>query len=248
MNAIDLCAVSLLRRTQEELNYDLKGLVIHALRGRYRKPTRRRVLDNVSLAIRHGEKIGIIGSNGSGKSTLLKIISGILKPSAGKLTIEGRIAPLIELGAGFDPDLSVRENVIFYGVLLGLSKAKVMERIPAILDYAELDDRADEPLKSLSSGMNARLGFAIATDEHPDILLLDEILSVGDESFRAKSAARIQQLWSEHATIVVVSHELAFIEQQCNRVVWLREGAVALDGSPQDVLPQYVASFHHAIA
>ena len=244
MNAIEISGVTLFRRTQEEMNYDLKGLIIHSLRGRYRKPSRRQVLHDVTCSIQHGEKVGIVGSNGSGKSTLLKIICGILKPTTGELAIEGRIAPLIELGAGFDPDLSVRENVIFYGVLLGLSKAKVLERLDAILDYAELADRADEPLKSLSSGMNARLGFAIATDEHPDILLLDEVLSVGDESFRAKSAARIQQLWSEHATIVVVSHELGFIEQQCERVLWLRDGTIALDGPPTEVIPQYLASFH----
>ena len=244
MNAIEISVVTLFSRTQEEMSYDLKGLIIHSLRGRYRKPSRRQVLHDVTCSIQHGEKVGIVGSNGSGKSTLLKIICGILKPTVGEIAIEGRIAPLIELGAGFDPDLSVRENVIFYGVLLGLSKAKVLERLDAILDYAELADRADEPLKSLSSGMNARLGFAIATDEHPDILLLDEVLSVGDESFRAKSAARIQQLWSEHATIVVVSHELGFIEQQCERVLWLRDGTIALDGPPTEVLPRYLASFH----
>jgi ABC-type polysaccharide/polyol phosphate transport system ATPase subunit len=244
MDSIALNRITLTRRTQEEYNYDFKGMLIHAMRGRYRKPARREVLRGVDLTVARGEKIGLIGANGSGKSTLLKIISGILEPTSGTLAVNGRIAPLIELGAGFEPELSVEENVLYYGVLLGFSQAHMRERLPAILEFAELTDRAHEPLKSLSSGMNGRLGFAIATDSHPEILLLDEVLSVGDERFRTKSAARIQELWSAHATIIVVSHELTFIQKSCTRVVWLQDGAIVEDGDPYGVVLRYCQMMH----
>ena len=243
-DSITLAGVDLFRRTQEEFGYDFKGMVIHALRGRYRAPKRRQVLRGVNLSVARGEKVGLVGANGSGKSTLLKVITGILQPTAGKVSINGRIAPLIELGAGFEPELSVQENVVYYGVLLGFSQAHMRERLPTILEFAELTDRAHEPLKSLSSGMNGRLGFAIATDSHPEILLLDEVLSVGDERFRTKSAARIQELWSEHATIVVVSHELTFLQQSCDRVIWLRDGSIVEDGDPETVVSHYRNMMH----
>jgi ABC-type polysaccharide/polyol phosphate transport system ATPase subunit len=156
--------------------------------------------------------------------------------------VHGRIAPLIELGAGFDPDLSLKENIVYYGVLLGFTKAQMLDRVAQILDFAELADRANEPLKALSSGMNARLAFAVATDEHPHILLLDEVLSVGDQNFKSKSSARLQALWDEHATIVLVSHQLEFVEAQCNRVLWLRQGRIVADGGPKEIIPLYVQS------
>ncbi len=243
-DSIEIAGVDLFRRTQEEFNYDLKGMLIHALRGRYSAPSRRQVLRDINLRVARSEKIGLIGANGSGKSTLLKVITGILQPTAGTVKVHGRIAPLIELGAGFEPDLSVQENVVYYGVLLGFSQEHMRERLPAILDFAELTDRAHQPLKSLSSGMNGRLGFAIATDSHPEILLLDEVLSVGDERFRTKSTARIQELWSEHATIVVVSHELTFLEASCDRVIWLRDGSVVEDGDPASVIGHYRENMH----
>ena len=243
MTAISLQNVNLFRRTQEEMSYDLKRLVFRSLTKGYKRPSRRHVLVNVSLSIGQGEKVGIIGANGSGKSTLLKVATGILPPTSGNVSVRGRIAPLIELGAGFDPELSVGENVHYYGVLLGFSRAEMESRVQRILEFAELTDRAAEPLKALSSGMNARLGFAVATDSDPEVLLLDEVLSVGDERFRAKSAARMQELWRHHTTIIVVSHELAFVANSCNRVIWLREGNVVADGSPSEVIPAYRASF-----
>jgi ABC-type polysaccharide/polyol phosphate transport system ATPase subunit len=239
MIAVKVEAGTLYRRTQEEMSYDLKRFILHSLTFKYKAPVRRRVLDGVSLTIERGEKVGIIGANGAGKSTLLKVISGILSLTSGAVAVQGRIAPLIELGAGFDPDLSLKENVVYYGVLLGFSKAQMMERVERILDFAELTERADEPLKALSSGMNARLAFAVATDEHPDVLLLDEVLSVGDQNFRGKSAARLQTLWSEHSTIVFVSHELGFVAGQCDRVVWLSQGRVVADGKPAEVIAAY---------
>ncbi len=239
MNAIAVDSGTLFRRTQEEMSYDLKRLVLHSLTRKYKPAARRRVLDSVTFTIERGEKVGIIGDNGSGKSTLLKVISGILQLTTGSVSVHGRIAPLIELGAGFDPDLSLHENVVYYGVLLGFTKGQMLERAERILDFAELSDRANEPLKALSSGMNARLAFAVATDEHPDILLLDEVLAVGDQNFRGKSSARLQTLWTEHSTIVVVSHDLAFVHTQCNRVIWLRHGRVVADGDPAIIIPEY---------
>ena len=243
MTAITLQNVNLFRRTQQEMSYDLKRLVFRSLTKGYKRPNRRHVLINVSVRIEQGEKVGIIGANGSGKSTLLKVATGILPPTSGKVTVRGRIAPLIELGAGFDPDLSVSENVHYYGVLLGFTRAEMDSRVQRILEFAELTDRASEPLKALSSGMNARLGFAVATDSEPEVLLLDEVLSVGDERFRAKSSARMQEMWRHHTTIIVVSHELEFVANSCNRVIWLREGAVVADGLPNEIIPAYRASF-----
>jgi ABC-type polysaccharide/polyol phosphate transport system ATPase subunit len=242
MSVITVHGGTLYRRTQEELSYDLKRLVLHTLTRQYRRPARRRVLDSIDLSIERGEKVGIIGANGSGKSTLLKVVSGILELTSGSVHVRGRISPLIELGAGFDPDLSVLGNVLYYGVLLGFTKAQMNERVERILEFAELSDRAREPLKALSSGMSARLAFSVATDERPDILLLDEVLSVGDAHFRGRSEERLNELWSEHSTILLVSHELEFIASQCNRVIWLQHGRIMADGAPEDVIPQYQES------
>jgi len=234
--------VSLWRRTQEENLYDLKRLVLRAMEGKHRQSHRRRVLHDVTLKVGAGEKLGIIGSNGSGKSTLLKVICGILRPTAGRIHVDGTLAPLIELGAGFDAEMSVIENILFYGILLGYSRTAIHARVEAILKFAELKDHADEPLKTLSSGMNARLGFAIATENRPDILILDEILSVGDESFRQKCAERIRTFWDAQSTIIAVSHDLNFIRTQCQRAIWMEEGRIRLDGPASDVADRYLES------
>jgi ABC-type polysaccharide/polyol phosphate transport system ATPase subunit len=239
---ISLDDVSLWRRTQEEYLYDLKRLVLRALEGKHRRSNRRRVLHNVSLTVGAGEKLGIIGANGSGKSTLLKVICGILRPTSGRVHVDGTLAPLIELGAGFDAEMSVIENILFYGILLGYSRAGIHERVDRILTFAELNDHADEPLKTLSSGMNARLGFAIATETRPDILILDEILSVGDESFRQKCAERIKTFWDADSTIIAVSHDLHFIRTQCQRALWIEEGCIRMDGAADDVADGYLES------
>jgi ABC-2 type transport system ATP-binding protein/lipopolysaccharide transport system ATP-binding protein len=240
MKVIRLDQVSLWRRTQEEYTYDLKKTLFSMLEGKYRKPTRKLVLDRINLSINAGEKIGIIGSNGSGKSTLLKIICGILRPSGGTVQIHGRIAPLIELGAGFEPDMSVSNNIIFNGVLLGFSKADMMQRTQSILEFAELEEYALVPVKALSSGMNARLGFAIATDVQPDILILDEVLSVGDESFKRKCKQRIDTFWEAHSTVLVVSHDLEFVRQSCERVIWLNQGQINYIGKAEQALEHYL--------
>lgn len=236
---IDLENVTLWRRTQEEFHYDLKRLIFAMLQRRYRKPQRRRVLNGVSLQAAAGEKIAVIGENGSGKSTLLKVICGILTPSSGTVQTCGRIAPLVELGAGFDADLSLADNILFYGILLGVPKDVMLARTREILDFAELSDRRNEPVKSLSSGMMARLGFAVATDQRPDILILDEVLAVGDERFTKKTRERIDQFWDEHSTIVVVSHDLGFVASACQRGVWIDKGRIAFDGPVHEAVLRY---------
>jgi ABC-2 type transport system ATP-binding protein len=241
---IRLDKVSLYRRTQEEFSYDLKKTLLSFLEGKYRKPSKKLILDKVDLVVNAGEKIGIIGSNGSGKSTMLKLICGILKPTTGNLWVKGEIAPLIELGAGFDPDLSVRDNIVLYGVMLGFSRKEMKERVFSILDFAELQDYTFAPVKSLSSGMSARLGFAIATDVQPDILILDEVLSVGDESFKNKCQKRIDKLWDHHTTILVVSHGLEFIQQSCERAIWLDRGKIRFAGSTEETISHYLESVH----
>ncbi|MBD2454931.1 ABC transporter ATP-binding protein [Nostoc sp. FACHB-87] len=242
MEVIRLDQVSLWRRTQEEFSYDLKKTLLSVLEGKYRQPAKKLVLDKIDLVVDQGEKIGIIGANGSGKSTMLKIICGILQPTFGTVRVRGKIAPLIELGAGFDPDISVMDNISLYGVLLGFSRAEMKERTGSILEFAELHDYALAPVKSLSSGMVARLGFAIATDVQPDILILDEVLSVGDESFRNKSQQRINNFWDGNATILVVSHDLSFIKNSCQRAIWLNKGQVKFLGSADETVECYLQS------
>ena len=221
MEVIRLDQVSLWRRTQEEFSYDLKKTILSILEGKYRKPASKLVLDKIDLVVEAGEKVGIIGANGSGKSTLLKVISGILQPTSGSVRVRGQIAPLIELGAGFDVAISVMDNIVLYGVLLGFSRAEMRERAPSILEFAELEEYALVPVKAMSSGMVARLGFAIATDVQPDILILDEVLSVGDESFKNKCKQRIEKFWDANATILVVSHSMEFVQESCQQAIWL---------------------------
>ena len=242
MEAIRLDQVSLLRRTQEEFSYDLKKTVLSVFEGKYRQPAKKLVLDEINLVVEKGEKIGIIGSNGAGKSTLLKVISGILQPTTGTVKVRGNIAPLIELGAGFDSEISVHDNVLLYGVLLGFSRSDMRERIDSILEFAELEDYRYVPVKALSSGMVARLGFAIATDVQPDILILDEVLSVGDESFRNKCQRRIDQFWESHVTILVVSHSMDFIKKSCDQAIWLNKGSLKLAGKSENIVDLYLSS------
>jgi ABC-type polysaccharide/polyol phosphate transport system ATPase subunit len=242
MEVIRLDQVSLWRRTQEEFSYDLKKTILSFFEGKYRQPAKKLVLDKIDFVVESGEKLGIIGSNGSGKSTLLKIICGILQPTNGTVRVRGKIAPLIELGAGFDEEISVMENIILYGVLLGFGRKEMLTRAPEILEYAELQDYDMVPVKALSSGMKARLGFAIATDVQPDILILDEVLSVGDESFRNKSKERINQFWKDNATVLVVSHDLEFVKKSCERVLWLDKGKIKFLGNSQEAVDYYLQS------
>jgi len=242
MELIRLDQVSLWRRTQEEFSYDLKRTVLSIVQGKYRKPAKKLVLDRVDLSVNAHEKVGIIGANGSGKSTLLKVICGVLLPTTGKVRVRGNVAPLLELGAGFDPEISVFDNVILYGVLLGFSRGEMQQRAAAILAFAELEDCALLPVKGLSSGMVARLGFAVATDVQPDILILDEVLSVGDERFKNKCKQRIEKFWQSNTTILVVSHDLEFMKQSCERIIWLQKGKVQFVGEPEEAIARYLES------
>ena len=237
---IRLDGVSLWRRTQEEFSYDLKKTVLSVLEGKYRKPAKKLILDDINLVVNSGEKIGIIGSNGAGKSTLLKVMCGILEPSNGTVRTRGTIAPLIELGAGFDPEMSVTNNIILYGVLLGFSRVEMQARTRSILEFAELQDCGMMPVKALSSGMISRLGFAIATDVQPDILILDEVLSVGDESFKNKCKRRMDQFWEGNTTILVVSHSLPYIQESCDHCIWLDRGKVRWSGSTVETTERYL--------
>ncbi len=239
---IRLDQVSLSRRTQEEFSYDLKKTVLSFLEGKYRQPSRKLILDQINLTVEAGEKVGIIGANGSGKSTLLKVICGILQPSVGQVRVKGEIAPLIELGAGFDAELSVTDNIILYGVMLGFPRQEMNKRVASILNFAELEEYAWAPVKALSSGMTARLGFAIATDIEPDVLILDEVLSVGDESFKNKCQRRMDKLWGHHTTILVVSHGLEFIQQSCDRAIWLERGKIRFAGNTDETIDRYLTS------
>ncbi|MBW4644537.1 MAG: ABC transporter ATP-binding protein [Goleter apudmare HA4340-LM2] len=249
MEVIRLNHVSLWRRTQEEFAYDLKKIVLSFLENKYRHPAKKLVLDRINLVVNSGEKVGIIGANGAGKSTLLKVICGILQPTHGFVRVARRIAPLIELGAGFDTEISVIDNIILYGVMLGFSRQEMIARVPSILEFAELQDYSSVPVKVLSSGMVARLGFAIATDVQPEILILDEVLSVGDESFRHKCKQRIDKFWAADATVLVVSHDLHFIQQSCEWVIWLEKGKIKQVGDTKQIVQEYLEStncvFYH---
>jgi homopolymeric O-antigen transport system ATP-binding protein len=196
-------------------------------------------LKGINFAIGDGEAIGIVGRNGSGKSTILKIIAGVYHCTSGRVDVLGRVAPLIELGAGFHGDLTGRENIILNGLLLGLSRGEILAREERIISFADLGDFIDSPVKQYSSGMYMRLGFAVATEVDPDILLIDEILSVGDAEFQRRCMARIEDFRRRGKTIVVVSHSAATIRELCPRIIFLEGGKIAADGPSDEVLALY---------
>jgi len=198
-------------------------------------------LRNIDLTFYPGDKVGIIGPNGAGKSTFLKALAGVLPPSEGTLDVHGKVAPLIELGGGFNMELTGRENIFLNGAIMGRSKAETETRIEGISDFADIGDFLDTPMRSYSSGMRARLGFAAATDINPDILLLDEIFSVGDEAFRKKATERMETFFKEQKTVVLVSHSMPLIERYSNRVLYLRQGEVVAFGDPKEVITEYLA-------
>jgi ABC-type polysaccharide/polyol phosphate transport system ATPase subunit len=203
------------------------------------------VLRDVSFNVFPGETLGIMGRNGSGKSTILKLIAGIFRAARGTVAVQGHVASLIELGAGFHPELSGRENIELNGLLLGLTKREIALREPSIIEFAELGDFIDAPVKQYSSGMYMRLGFAIAVEVDPDILLVDEILAVGDAYFREKCLARIAEFQQRGKTLVLVSHDTGLIEQLCSRVLWIDSAHIVADGAPRQVLPRYHETLMH---
>ncbi len=196
-------------------------------------------LYDINLSVYSGESLGIIGKNGAGKSTMLKVISRVLRPTMGRVIVSGKIAPLLELGAGFHPELTGRENVFLNGALLGYSSQEMTSCFQGILDFSELNDFIDAPIRTYSSGMYARLGFAVATAHRPDILIVDEILGVGDEAFQKKCANRIDQFRANGTTILLVSHSMEAVERLCQRVIWINQGKIALVGEPKQVIDAY---------
>ena len=202
-------------------------------------------LKNVSFEIARGETVSVIGRNGAGKSTLLKVIARVLPPTTGKVIVRGHVAPMIELGAGFNPELTGAENIVLYGTLLGRTPKEMTARIEAIADWAGLTAHLDIPVRAYSSGMTARLAFATATDTTPDLLLIDEILSVGDEDFREKSAARTVEMMNSGCAVLLVSHDLATVERMSTRAIYLENGLPKNSGVPKDVIEVYLSDVHH---
>ncbi len=197
-------------------------------------------LDEVNFKIKKGTTFGIIGENGSGKSTLLKVVAGIAKPTSGRVAVRGKVSALIELGAGFHPEISGRENVYINGIMLGLSKREINEKFDEIVRFAELEEFIEAPVKTYSSGMYMRLGFSIAINVNPDILLIDEVLAVGDASFVPKCLDRIDDFRRRKKTILFVSHDLRTVEKICDQVVWLKEGKIRAMGHPKRVIDLYL--------
>lgn len=199
-------------------------------------------LQDISFNIEAGDVFGIIGLNGSGKSTLLKVISGILKPTTGNVKVHGTIAPLIELGAGFDADLTARENIYLNGSVLGFSREFMREKFDEIVDFSELHEFIDVPIKNFSSGMVARIGFSVATIVKPDILICDEILSVGDYKFQEKCEERINRLMADGTTVILVSHSIKQVERMCRHILWLEHGKMKAIGG-KELIPLYQPDF-----
>jgi lipopolysaccharide transport system ATP-binding protein len=223
---------------------ELKKAILHLptfLKGsRARQPFW--ALRDVSLTIRRGESVGIIGPNGAGKSTLLRIVSRLAPLTKGKLTVRGRVSPLLELGAGFHPQINGRDNAVLNAVLLGLSHKEAQEKLPEIAEFSELGEFIDQPMRTYSSGMYVRLGFAVAVHVKPKILLVDEVLAVGDAEFQRKCFDHIEKLRQDKVTIVLVSHDLENVKRFCDRAVLLNHGVIAAEGEPEEVVDEYLSS------
>jgi lipopolysaccharide transport system ATP-binding protein len=230
---------------QEKID-NLKEFVIKRLKGELKPKDHFKALDNLSFSINKGERVGIIGFNGAGKSTVLKILAGVLKPTEGKIFKQGKIAPLLELGAGFDHNYNGRENIFLNGAILGYSKEFLERKYDEIVEFSELGEFIEVPIKNYSSGMNAKLGFSVATIVEPEILILDEILSVGDVKFQKKSGDKLKQMMGSGTTVLLVSHSTAKIRELCNRVIWIDKGKLIMDGDAGYVCDAYIEAAEKA--
>lgn len=219
----------------------IKEYIVQMLRGKI-KYEEFWALKNVSFEVERGEVVGIIGHNGAGKSTLLKVISGILKPTGGSLEVHGNVVPMLELGSGFDHDLTGRENIFLNGSILGYSEKYLKEKYEQIVEFSELGKFIDVPIRNYSSGMLMRLAFSIATVVQPEILIVDEILAVGDAAFQEKSKTRMLELMSGGTTVLFVSHSLEQIREMCDRVIWLEHGQIKAIGATKEICDAYAAS------
>ena len=235
---IEVSDVSMRFRMNSDKIMSLKEYVTTALRGKlnYQEFT---ALDHVSFEVKKGETLGLIGRNGAGKSTMLKVISGILKPTEGSVVCRGNVVPMLELGSGFDFDLTGRENIFLNGAILGYSEEFLNARYDEIVEFSELDQFIDTPIRNYSSGMLARLAFSIATVVQPEVLIVDEILSVGDAQFQEKSKKRMLELMGGGTTVLFVSHSIEQMKEMCGRVVWLEQGQVKLMGCSKEVCSEY---------
>ena len=234
--AIIVESVSKNFRLYHERNRYIKAAILRGRRARYEEFW---ALDNVSFEVEHGSTLGLIGSNGSGKSTMLKCLTGIYRPDKGQIAVNGTIAALLELGSGFHPELSGRENIYLNAAILGLSKKDAKRQFDSIVEFAGLERFIDTAVKNYSSGMQIRLGFSIAAHVEPEILLIDEVLTVGDQTFQRKSSEKIEQFRREGRTIVVVSHSLASVQQLCKEVIWLEKGHMMMRGPAAEVISAY---------
>lgn len=237
-NAIELKNVSMRFNLYKENIDNLKEYVIKVLK-RQISYEEFYALKDITFDIKKGDSVGFVGRNGSGKSTLLKIIAGVMKPTFGTINRVGTIAPLIELGAGFDYDLTARENVYLNGAMLGYSREMLNEHYDEIIDFAEIDRFVEVPVKNFSSGMLARLGFSIATIARPDILIVDEVLAVGDFKFQQKCEQRLNQMTGKGATVLFVSHNVDQVEQICNKAIWLDGGQIRMCGDAKEICEEY---------
>jgi len=232
-----------LRFRTHQRGRQFRQIVLDALR---RKPPTRTdefwLYRDLSFHIEHGERVGIIGGNGAGKSTLLKVILGVYRPTSGHVAVRGRVSALIELGAGFNPELSGSENILLSGIFLGFKPKEMKDKTEQILDFAGLQEFRDTPIKYYSSGMLLRLAFAIATDINPEILLIDEIFGAGDAEFAGRAMTRMRQLLDTAHIAVLVSHNLTLVQEFCTRALWLRAGAIVQDGDPHAVCTAYEAA------
>ncbi|MBQ6559504.1 MAG: ABC transporter ATP-binding protein [Erysipelotrichaceae bacterium] len=235
---IEVKNVSMKFRMSDEPINSLKEIFTTALSGKL-KYNEFLALDDVSFDLEKGKTLGLIGKNGAGKSTTLKLISGILKPTTGTIIVRGNVVPMLELGAGFDLELTGRENIYLNGAILGYSKEYLQSKFDEIVDFAEIGEFIDMPIRNYSSGMMARLAFSIASVVQPEILIVDEILAVGDVAFQEKSYNRMKELMSGGATVLFVSHDLDKIEEMCDQVIWLDKGKVVMKGKTRKVCEAY---------
>ncbi len=240
-NIIEVNNVSMRFNLAKEKSESLKEYVVALAKGKLRFDEFW-ALKDVSMQVEQGDFYGIIGLNGSGKSTLLKVIAGVYKPTSGKAVVNGSIAPLIELGAGFDMDLTGRENIYLNGTVLGFTPKYISQRFDEIVEFSELREFLDVPLKNYSSGMVSRIAFAIATITNPDVLIADEILSVGDFLFQKKCEERMKEMMKSGTTVILVSHSIEQIERLCNRVTWIKKGKVIMSGNTHEICEEYKKS------
>jgi len=238
---VELHAVSLRFRIYRNVSPSLKDTVVNLLTGKREldQSSDFYALRDITLELKPGERVGLIGLNGAGKSTLLKTITGIYQPHEGRMMVRGKITPLMELGAGFDPEQSGRRNIFLNGALLGFSPAQMKAKVPGIVEFSELGEHLDLPVKYFSSGMHQRLAFSIASATDPDILLIDEVFAAGDGHFVEKSSRRIDEMVQRSTILILVSHDMQQIRRLSNRVIYLEQGRIAADGEPEAVITAY---------